>query len=324
MATVVLATLFAARPAFAIVFLTQAAQTAGLGAGQSFLDPEAELIVSLSDGSEVGCSGSLLAGGDYVLTAAHCVTGDTDSLTASNISIDFANVDLDVSSDSYIVDPTWDGNVENGGDLALIQLSMPITSITGYTVDTTSSAVGDTVTIAGYGISTYGTSGYGSTNNFGTLYDGTTRFMGVYSDVNSVYEYEFVDSGYWYTGSQEAMIAPGDSGGAALLDVDNTWEIVGVNDFEACFTDGCSPDASLDQYGGDTSVYADASFLDPYLAPEPGTLMVMGTGLFGLVAARRRSSPRGGSGGGAFTARTASPRVKPTGAPAGSGAVCPR
>lgn len=255
---VVLTALFAAPSAFAIVFLTQAAQTAGLGAGEAFLDPEAELIVSLSNGSEVGCSGSLLAGGDYILTAAHCVTGDTDTLAADNISIDFANVGLDVSSAGYIVDPAWNGNLDDGGDLALIELSTPITSITGYTLDTTSSAVGDDVTIAGYGTTTYGTNGY-SSENFGVLHYGTTSFGGVYSTIPSVYEFEFVDSGRGYTGSQEAMIAPGDSGGAALLDLGGTWEIVGVNDFDACTTDGCTPNASLGQYGGDTSVYGPLS-----------------------------------------------------------------
>ncbi len=286
------AALFAARPASAIVFLTSAAQTAGLGAGQSFLNPEAELTVSLSNGSEAGCSGSLLAGGAYVLTAAHCVTGASDNLTATHISLDFANVGLGVSSTQYIVDPAWNGNLLSGGDLALIKLSTPITSIAGYTVDTTSGvAAGTTVTIAGYGDTAYGTAGY-SSNNFGTLHDGTTRFMGGWSQVPSVYEYEFVNGGYWYAGSQEAMIAPGDSGGAALLDVNGTWEIVGVNDFNACTAVGCTPDASLNQYGGDTSVYANAAFLDPYLAPEPGSIIVVATGLFGLAAARRRAAAR--------------------------------
>lgn len=286
-----MAVLFVARPAFAIVFLTQTAQTAGLGAGQSFLDPEAELIVSLSDGSQVGCSGSLLAGGEYVLTAAHCVTGDTDTLTATSVSLDFANVGLQVSSTSYIVDPTWTGNLYNGGDLALIKLSTPVTSITGYMLDLASSAAGDVVTLAGYGINAYGTNGY-STNNFGTLYYGTTQYLGLWSDPNTVYAYQFVNSGPGYTGSQEAVIAPGDSGGGALIDVNGTWEIVGVHDFNACVTNGCTPNSSLNQYGGDTSVYADASFLEPYLAPEPGSLLVMGTGLFGLMAARRRVAVR--------------------------------
>lgn len=288
MATAVLATCFAARPASAIVFLTQAAQTAGLGAGQAFLDPEAKLIMTYNSGPQAGCTGSLIAGGAYVLTAAHCVTGDSDNLRATNISINFANVGLTVSSSSYVVDPIWNGNLLVGGDLALIKLSTPITSIAGYKVDTAYNAAGQDVTIAGYGISAYGTAGY-SANNFGTLHYGTTYFSGVYSQPSSVYAFEFVNSGYQYTGSQEAIIAPGDSGGAALIDLNGKWELVGVNDFDACVTTGCTPNASLGQYGGDTSVYVDASFLNPYLAtPEPGTLALVGTGMLGLMAARRR------------------------------------
>ena len=69
--------------------------------------------------------------------------------------------------------------------------------------------------------------------------------------------------------------------------ISGTWEIVGVHDFDACATDGCTPDASLDQYGGDTSVYANVVFLDLYLAPEPGSWMLVSTGLLGLGTARR-------------------------------------
>ncbi len=92
-------------PAYAIVFQTVADQTAGLGAGQAFLDAEAKLTIGLSDGSQAGCSGSLLAGGQYVLTAAHCVTGGTNTLSARSISVNFANTGLTVTTSNYVVIP---------------------------------------------------------------------------------------------------------------------------------------------------------------------------------------------------------------------------
>ncbi len=283
----VLLALVPIRPASAIVFQNTSAQTAGLGASQGFLDGEAELIINLSNSTTVGCSGSLIDGGQYILTAAHCVTGDTDSTSATSISINFANVGLNLTSTSYVVDPTWNGSLTSGGDLALVKLSTPVTSIASYGLNTKSSAVGDVVTLAGYGYTGTGSAGY-TANTFGTLYYGTNQYIGVYSNVTSVYGYGFT-SGGGTIGSTEVMVAPGDSGGAALIDVGGTWDIVGVHDFVSCVTTGCTPNSSFGQYGGDTSVYADAAFIDSVL-PEPASLTMLAIALSGLAATSRRRS----------------------------------
>lgn len=294
---VALLALSSARPARAIVFQSVAAQTAGLGSGVTVLNAEARLVINLSDGSETGCSGSLLDGGQYVLTAAHCVTGETGSLMATSISVDFANVGLSVTSSSYIVDPVWTGSVTNGGDLALIRLNATVNSITGYKLDTASSAVGDLVLIAGYGLTGVGSTG-ATAGTFGTLYYGANVYNGVYSNIPSVYAYDFDKSGTnadnvfggGAVGSAEALIASGDSGGASLIEIGNTWEIVGVHDFVACTTSNCTPNSSFGQIAGDTSVYADAAWLDSTLAPEPAAVSIMGIGLLGLLVIRRLPS----------------------------------
>ncbi len=285
------AAFLAAQPARAIVFQSTTAQGVGLGAGNAALDGEAELVVSLGNGTAVGCSGSLVGGGSYILTAAHCVTGDTDTTSATSISINFANVGLNTSSTSYIVNPTWNGTLTHGGDLALIKLSAPVTSIPSYTLGLASSAVGDVVTVAGYGDTGVGSTGYVA-YTFGTLYYGRNQYIGVFTDDPTVYGYGFTLGG-GTIGSDQVMIAPGDSGGGSFINVNGALELVGVHDFIACETDGCTPDSQFGQYGGDTSVYADAAFLDSVLsAPEPGSFLIVGTGLSGLAAIRRMKQPR--------------------------------
>lgn len=285
----------AAHPAAAIVYQDATAQSAGLGAGLSYLNAEAELTVSLSNTTQVGCSASLLSGGLYLLTAAHCVTGDTGSLTATSIAIDFANTGYTTTAASYVVDPTWTGSITTGGDLAVLKLATAITSITGYTLDTAASALGDTVILTGYGLTGVGATGYVS-NTFGTLRYGANVYDAVYSDVPSVYAYDFDKvgtnadnvTGGGAIGSTEAMIAPGDSGGASLVNIGGTWEIVGVHDFLDCITNGCTPNSSFGQLGGDTSVYADAAWIDSAIGvPEPGTALLLAPALLALAARRQ-------------------------------------
>jgi len=286
--------LLAAQPARAIVFQDAAAQTAGQGASQAFLAPEARLVVSLSNSTLAGCSGSLLAGGQYVLTAAHCVTGDANTLSANNISLTFVHTGLTVNAANYIVDPMWNGSISNGGDLALIKLDTAITTIAGYPIYAASSVVGSVVTMVGYGLTGVGSTGYTS-GTFGTLYYGANQYDGVYSDVPSVYGFDFDKLGSTAfntfggnaVGSNEVMIAPGDSGGGSLLNLDGIWQLVGVHDFIGCETVGCTPNSSFGQVGGDTALFANVDWLHSVI-PEPPTAPLVLIGLLGLAALMRR------------------------------------
>jgi hypothetical protein len=101
-------------------------------------------------------------------------------------------------------------------------------------------------------------------------------------------------------------IAPGDSGGPALQDVNGTWEIVGVNDILDCvnsFNGDCrmppseyssTSNSSFGQLFGDTSVVGiddeNLNFIEAQIAPEPGTLSLMlGALLASLLLRMRRS-----------------------------------
>jgi len=290
----------AIRPARAIVFQDATAQSAGLGAGQSFLDGEAALTVSFSDSTIGGCTGSLLSGGLYVLTAAHCVTGGGNTLSASSIALSFANAGLNLTANQYIVDPTWTGNILNGGDLALIKLSAQVTTITGYALDTASSAVGATVVMAGYGNTGVGATGYVG-GSFGVLRYGRNVYDGTYSQVPSVYASDFDKVGTTAfnafgggaVGTDEVLVAPGDSGGGSLIQIGNAWNLVGVHDFIGCITANCTPNSSFGQVSGDSSVYANQAWLASVInAPEPGSLPMTVVALAGLAFAVRRKRAR--------------------------------
>ena len=292
--------LTAVRPAAAIVFQSTTAQSAGLGAGQSFLNAEAKLVVTHSGGSHGGCSASLVTGGAYLITAAHCLTNGSGTPDATGISIGFDNAGLSMTATQYVVDPVWNGDVLNGGDLALIHLATPVSSITGYQLATGLDATGAVVTLVGYGNTGVGATGYQS-GTFGTLYYGQNQYDGVYSDVPTAYALDFDKFGTsafnvfggGAVGSNEVMIAPGDSGGASLLFTGGAWQIVGVHDFIGCITVGCTPNSSFGQIGGDTSVYADAAWIESVLAPEPASVAVLVAGLAALGAIRRRTDHQG-------------------------------
>jgi hypothetical protein len=210
------------------------------------------------------------------------------------------------SSDTYYLDSAWTGDVTAGNDLALIKLSTAITSISGYNLDLTS-AQGATVLLAGYGLTGTGTTGYVS-GTYGTLYygyneyDASTRYTTRAGISTNVYLYDFdnltgsdSDFGSKGLGASEALIAPGDSGGASFVYVNGEWELVGVHSFISCVTNGCTIDSSYGEVAGDVSVASQSAWLLSYLSvsavPEPQAWAMLFSGI-GLLAGivRRRST----------------------------------
>ncbi|RFP14939.1 MULTISPECIES: trypsin-like serine protease [unclassified Duganella] len=127
-------------------------------AGQSFngvagaLDGVARLTFTNSEGGW-GCSGSLLAGGQYVLTAAHCADDFTKMTVEFGYQGGKAAVTRNVSVGNAFVNPAWHGekqSLDAGSDMAILKLDTAVTGIKGYKLSTTND-VGKDYLMAGYG-----------------------------------------------------------------------------------------------------------------------------------------------------------------------------
>lgn len=283
----------------AIVSTTNA--TSQGGTGQSFLDGVAKLLITRSDGT-FGCSGSLLAGGAHVLTAAHCVSGDTGLAGSSAISVSFLGGSLSATGATYTVHPGWNGSVLDGNDLAVIRLASNITTVNGYGLHT-GNAVNNTVVLAGYGLTGNGVSGTAA-NTFGTLHFGYNQYDGASYRFNGepamgTYLYDFDDGSNTFNkfgslglGSAEAFIAPGDSGGPSLIQLGGQWLVAGVHSFSSCRFSTCPINSSFGEVGGDTSVSAQAAWLQSVVGPVPEphsyAMLLLGLGLIAGMSKRRR------------------------------------
>ena len=159
------------------------------------------------------------------------------------------------------------------------------------------------IMIAGYGETGNGKTG-AQAGTFGVLHYGYTEYFA--EDSAGHLYYDFSSNNINNTSGQEsAMIAPGDSGGGSFIDINGTWELVGVHDFNECVTRGCSPDSAYGTIGGDTALAADLSWIDlvdpgvtvndSYATPEPSTWMMLMIGSFGLGQIARRARVRAAS-----------------------------
>jgi len=81
------------------------------------------LDTTLIDGSTDICSGALISGTQYVLTAAHCVTNAAGEPDVANIRVGFNTTAPQTATTSLYTFPVeWNGNVLEGHDIALVRL----------------------------------------------------------------------------------------------------------------------------------------------------------------------------------------------------------
>jgi hypothetical protein len=233
-----------------------------LTAGSTFngvvgaFDGTARLLFTPSTGGTYVCSASLMLGGQYVLTAAHCA----DDFTSMTVQFGLTNnVALETRTGTMAyVHPGWTGALDDGSDIALVKLSAPVTTLNGFALSNTND-VGKLQIITGYGTSgegdgspapgwidsRYGHFGYNrpdvasatlfsawdaatgdSTYTpplFGMTYVSDYDSFGVADPAryNTLDRMDIIAGGSWSSdageGANEAMIAGGDSGGGDFI-----------------------------------------------------------------------------------------------------------
>ena len=217
----------------------------------------------LNNGSGV-CSGTLLKGGAYVLTAAHCA--DDFNVMRIDFGI-YGNVAKETRGVSQaFVHSGWDGGayLGMGSDIAILKLDRPVTTIQGFNMSGTND-LGKDFLIMGYGTTTTGGSatptnwndwgwghfGYntadvdGKTFNtaifgndarddkFGMEYIADYDSMTNRANHNTLARLAAISGNQWSSsqglGLNEALISGGDSGGGDFVWNGTEWLLSGVH-----------------------------------------------------------------------------------------------
>ena len=290
-------------------------------------DGVARLLFDTAEGSFV-CSGTLLQGGAYVVTAAHCADNFTSMTVEFGVSGDVAKATRGVAQ--AFVNPNWDGTLGVGADIAVLKLDAAVLDIQGFKLSSAND-VGKNFLIMGYGSTTVGASdvdsnwgdwGYGhwgmntadvtgnSFNNaiwgdpaspFGEEYIADYDALFDQADHNTLQILSDVVGGGWTSGTglgkNEAIIAGGDSGGGDFVWSGSEWLLSGVHSWgwQICPEAwGCdiskTNSASWGDLSGSTAVFSHVNWINGITAavPEPMSGLLLLAGLGVVGAVKRR------------------------------------
>ncbi|MEG3918282.1 trypsin-like serine protease [Microcoleus sp. T3_A4] len=130
----------------------------------------------------IQCTGSLLKGGLYVLTAAHCLNEGgvkVPAETAIKANFKLPSGEVSISVSNYYIHPGWNGyESEVGNDIAILRLKrLPPKSIEQYDINRNKNEVGKVFTKVGYGYIGLGAKGQDeNSNSEAKRYSGQNRY----------------------------------------------------------------------------------------------------------------------------------------------------
>ncbi len=251
------------------------------------LDGVVDIIVSFPNGAARG-SGTLLPTGNQILTAAHIFFDPNNGDPAVGATVYYDTPGGVSSSNTFapVIHPSYNGNVFDGNDLAVIQTaSVAPSGVSRFDIYRGSDEVGQEIVKAGYGKS--GTGNQGSVLVSGTKRNGENRYDALGEALNgTLYDLGTMASGLQLVfdfdngistndasgvvlgisnlgeGQDEVSSAPGDSGGPSLID----GYIAGITSFGQGLS--ISPDvlpgtnSSFGEFAIDTRVSAYAPWID--------------------------------------------------------------
>jgi secreted trypsin-like serine protease len=230
------------------------------------------------------CTGTLIDK-DWVLTAAHCVVGET----AASVHVRFDDDNINDTAGGTVVDaaevhgdPAYNEN-DWDNDIAVIKLAHSVTDRTVTPVHRAAIAIGDTVTEVGYGDSDANGNGAGILRKLDTPT----------VDCAMAQDPTIVNANLLCFNAHDGNTSCyGDSGGPAFTPVGSGFEVAGV-------TSGGTGNTCTQGWDLYTSVAAEIAFVDQYVP-------VSGTGSGSDVGGGSGSDVGSGSGSGSGSAEDGS------------------